>query len=141
MEKRTLYCLDLRRHHPARIFIHHLVIQNSVPLMSGKGYSFINLHSTFSHDAKADHLSSRLEGELFTDETTRILYATDASAYREMPLAVAVPKSVEDLKTLISICPGKSDFPDSPHRRHFSGRSGSGKWHCGGCFQKFYKDS
>jgi len=46
-------------------------------------------------------LSSRLEGELFTDETTRILYATDASAYREIPLAVAVPKSVEDLKALI----------------------------------------
>src|SRR5450631_96602 len=46
-------------------------------------------------------LSSRLEGELFTDETTRILYATDASAYREIPLAVAVPKSVEDLRTLI----------------------------------------
>src|SRR5450631_291064 len=46
-------------------------------------------------------LSSRFEGELFTDETTRILYATDASAYREIPLAVAVPKSMEDLKTLI----------------------------------------
>ena len=50
---------------------------------------------------KLTSLSSRLEGELFTDETTRILYATDASAYREIPLAVAVPKSVEDLKTLI----------------------------------------
>src|ERR1700676_5261600 len=46
-------------------------------------------------------LSRQLEGELFTDETTRILYATDASAYREIPLAVAVPKSVEDLKKLI----------------------------------------
>jgi FAD/FMN-containing dehydrogenase/Fe-S oxidoreductase len=46
-------------------------------------------------------LSARLDGELFTDETTRILYATDASAYREMPLAVAVPESVEDLKKLI----------------------------------------
>jgi FAD/FMN-containing dehydrogenase/Fe-S oxidoreductase len=48
------------------------------------------------------HLSTLLEGELFTDETTRILYATDASAYREIPLAVAVPKTAEDLKTLIS---------------------------------------
>src|SRR6202163_579236 len=46
-------------------------------------------------------LSRQLEGELFTDETTRILYATDASAYREIPLAVAIPKSVEDLKKLI----------------------------------------
>ena len=32
----------------------------------------------------------------------RTLYATDASAYREMPLAVAIPKSVADIKTLIS---------------------------------------
>ncbi len=46
-------------------------------------------------------LSDELEGELFTDETTRILYATDASAYREIPEAVAVPKSVDDLKKLI----------------------------------------
>src|SRR5450755_4450915 len=47
------------------------------------------------------HLSTLLEGELFTDETTRILYATDASAYREIPLAVAVPKTTGDLKKLI----------------------------------------
>ncbi len=47
------------------------------------------------------HLSSQLEGELYTDETTRILYATDASAYREIPLAVAVPRSVGDLKKLV----------------------------------------
>jgi FAD/FMN-containing dehydrogenase/Fe-S oxidoreductase len=47
------------------------------------------------------HFSDQLEGELFLDETTRILYATDASAYREIPMAVAVPRSVEDLKKLI----------------------------------------
>jgi FAD/FMN-containing dehydrogenase/Fe-S oxidoreductase len=51
---------------------------------------------------KLINLSSRLDGELYTDDTTRILYATDASAYREIPLAVAVPKSMEDLKKLIS---------------------------------------
>jgi len=47
------------------------------------------------------HFSDQLEGELFLDETTRILYATDASAYREIPLAVAIPHSVRDLKKLI----------------------------------------
>ena len=46
-------------------------------------------------------LAAELEGDFFTDETTRILYATDASAYREMPIAVAVPKSETDLKKLI----------------------------------------
>jgi len=32
----------------------------------------------------------------------RRIYATDASAYQEMPLAVAFPKDVDDLRTLIS---------------------------------------
>src|SRR5215217_1395098 len=52
-----------------------------------------------------DQLSSfskQLEGELYYDNTMRTLYATDASAYREMPLAVAIPKSLEDIKALIS---------------------------------------
>jgi FAD/FMN-containing dehydrogenase/Fe-S oxidoreductase len=47
-------------------------------------------------------LSGRLEGELFLDDTMRVLYSTDASAYREIPLAVAIPKSVDDLKKLIA---------------------------------------
>nr|WP_262903868.1 FAD-binding and (Fe-S)-binding domain-containing protein [Sphingobacterium bovistauri] len=32
----------------------------------------------------------------------RLLYATDASAYRELPLAVAIPKSEEDISKLIA---------------------------------------
>jgi len=47
-------------------------------------------------------LGKQLEGDLFSDTTMRTLYATDASAYREMPLAVAIPKSVGDLKKLIA---------------------------------------
>jgi FAD/FMN-containing dehydrogenase/Fe-S oxidoreductase len=48
-----------------------------------------------------EQLSRQLSGDLFTDTKLRILYATDASAYREMPLAVAIPKNVEDIKQLI----------------------------------------
>jgi FAD/FMN-containing dehydrogenase/Fe-S oxidoreductase len=47
-------------------------------------------------------LAGDLEGELYDDDTMRTLYATDASAYREMPQAVAVPKTVADLKKLIA---------------------------------------
>ena len=47
-------------------------------------------------------MSTELEGELYYDRTMRILYATDASAYREMPLAVAIPRSVDDIKKLIA---------------------------------------
>lgn len=46
-------------------------------------------------------LSTQLKGELFTDEVHRRLYATDASAYRELPLAVAIPKGKEDLISLV----------------------------------------
>jgi FAD/FMN-containing dehydrogenase len=40
---------------------------------------------------KLKQLSKSLEGQLYTDKTMRTLYATDASAYQEMPLAVAIP--------------------------------------------------
>ncbi len=51
---------------------------------------------------KLKELAAQLEGDLFHDKTIRTLYATDASAYREMPLAVAIPKTIKDLHTLIS---------------------------------------
>ncbi|HET9486997.1 MAG TPA: FAD-linked oxidase C-terminal domain-containing protein [Chryseosolibacter sp.] len=46
-------------------------------------------------------LKETLEGELFTDETTRRLYATDASAYREIPAAVVFPGNEADIVRLI----------------------------------------
>ncbi len=52
--------------------------------------------------SKLHELAIELEGDFFTDETIRTLYATDASAYREMPLAVAIPASVNDIKKLIA---------------------------------------
>lgn len=48
-----------------------------------------------------DDLKQGFQGELHFDQTHQILYATDASAYREKPLAVALPKTNEDLKRLI----------------------------------------
>src|SRR6266498_33735 len=51
---------------------------------------------------KLQQLARKLEGELYFDKAMRILYATDASAYRELPLAVAIPKSVDDIKQLIA---------------------------------------
>ena len=47
-------------------------------------------------------LAKQLEGDLFFDKTIRTLYATDASSYREMPLAVAIPKTKEDISKLIA---------------------------------------
>ncbi|MGJ1197087.1 FAD-binding and (Fe-S)-binding domain-containing protein [Sphingobacterium spiritivorum] len=53
-------------------------------------------------EEKLRRLSEVLEGELLWDKQTKILYATDASAYREMPTAVAYPRNVKDLQELIA---------------------------------------
>jgi FAD/FMN-containing dehydrogenase/Fe-S oxidoreductase len=46
--------------------------------------------------------ATELEGELHFDTVMRTLYATDASAYREMPTAVAIPATISDIKKLIN---------------------------------------
>lgn len=46
-------------------------------------------------------LRGKLSGELHDGEWMRTLYATDASIYREMPAAVAFPKTGEDIKQII----------------------------------------
>ena len=50
---------------------------------------------------KFDQLKTQLEGDLFIDTVQRILYSTDASQYKEMPLAVTRPKNKEDINKII----------------------------------------
>ncbi len=47
------------------------------------------------------NLKDGFEGALFFDELSKVVYATDASAYREIPFGVAHPKTKNDLKKLI----------------------------------------
>ena len=51
--------------------------------------------------SRIEDLSAILEGDLYSDYPNRLLYATDASVYREVPMAVCRPKSANDLKVLI----------------------------------------
>ncbi len=46
-------------------------------------------------------LKNQLDGDVFTDNVQRVLYATDASSYREMPVAVTRPKNKEDIRKII----------------------------------------
>lgn len=50
-----------------------------------------------------EKLRSEFEGDLFIDDSTRLIYSTDASAYREKPLAVALPRNANDIKKLIHL--------------------------------------
>ncbi|CAL2106228.1 FAD-binding protein [Tenacibaculum sp. 190524A02b] len=47
-------------------------------------------------------LAQQLTGELLFDDLHKNIYATDASVYRKIPLAVAFPKNKEDIQQLIS---------------------------------------
>jgi FAD/FMN-containing dehydrogenase/Fe-S oxidoreductase len=47
-------------------------------------------------------LASQIEGELYFDDLMKTLYATDASVYRMLPLAVALPKNSKDIIALIN---------------------------------------
>lgn len=47
-------------------------------------------------------LHNSLSGDVLFDNLHKTLYATDASVYRKIPLAVAFPKDEKDIKTLIA---------------------------------------
>jgi FAD/FMN-containing dehydrogenase/Fe-S oxidoreductase len=60
--------------------------------------AIMNQTITLNH---LENLRKSLEGDLFLDETSRLLYSTDASAYREKPIGVARPKNTDDIKKII----------------------------------------
>ena len=60
--------------------------------------------ATRSHELSHDQLhslSERMQGRLATGPVLRKLYATDASEYQELPLAVAFPETEADIAALI----------------------------------------
>jgi len=52
--------------------------------------------------AQFENFKSHLDGDFFTDELMKSIYATDASVYRKLPLAVAYPKNKNDIKKLVA---------------------------------------
>ena len=52
-------------------------------------------------DSKLTKLAKQLDGDLCDSDLIKYLYATDASVYRKLPLAVALPKSTKDLISLV----------------------------------------
>ena len=51
-----------------------------------------------------DDLEAIVEGEVRFDTYSRNLYATDASAYHQLPIGVVVPTSVEDVQAVMEYC-------------------------------------
>ena len=46
-------------------------------------------------------LAAKIAGELRVDDLSRAIYSTDASEYQEKPLAVALPRSENDVREII----------------------------------------
>jgi FAD/FMN-containing dehydrogenase/Fe-S oxidoreductase len=61
---------------------------------------------THAIDIKAlvKELQSKIEGEVRFDDASRALYATDGSNYRQIPIGVVIPKSIEDVVHVVAIC-------------------------------------
>ncbi len=51
--------------------------------------------------SRLNTLAGLLDGDLLYDEVSRLIYATDASAYRQKPLAIALPKHKNDIHNII----------------------------------------
>jgi FAD/FMN-containing dehydrogenase/Fe-S oxidoreductase len=55
-------------------------------------------------DALESALRRNVRGEVRFDNGSRALYATDASNYRQVPIAVVIPRDVDDVIAAVSIC-------------------------------------
>src|SRR5579883_553644 len=49
-------------------------------------------------------LRSRIAGEVRFSDGDRALYATDGSNYRQVPIGVVIPRSMEDVVTTMALC-------------------------------------
>src|SRR5882672_3776028 len=54
-------------------------------------------------DALAAELRSTISGEVRFDEGTRALYAVDGSNYRQVPIGVVIPKTIEDVVQTVAL--------------------------------------
>jgi FAD/FMN-containing dehydrogenase/Fe-S oxidoreductase len=55
-------------------------------------------------DGLARALSGRLAGEVRFDMGSRALYATDGSNYRQVPIGVVLPRTIDDVVAAVEIC-------------------------------------
>jgi FAD/FMN-containing dehydrogenase/Fe-S oxidoreductase len=58
-------------------------------------------------------LRQHVRGEVRFDQASKALYASDASNYRQIPLAVVVPADVDDLLATVAVC-RRNDVPFLP---------------------------
>jgi FAD/FMN-containing dehydrogenase/Fe-S oxidoreductase len=51
-------------------------------------------------------LRAHIQGEVRFDDGSRALYATDASNYRQVPIGVVIPRTIDDVTATVEVCRG-----------------------------------
>ena len=54
--------------------------------------------------ALASELCACIEGEVRFDAGSRALYATDASNYRQVPIGIVLPRTIDDVIETVAVC-------------------------------------
>ena len=66
----------------------------------------VSISNELDHDAQllADELSAGIDGEVRFDAGSRATYSTDSSNYRQVPVGVVVPRSIDDVIATVAAC-------------------------------------
>ena len=75
-------------------------------------------------EALVTALRAAVEGEVRFDTGSRATYASDSSNYRQVPLGVVVPRTVDDAVAAVEVCARLRRPGAVPRRRHQPGRAG-----------------
>lgn len=78
--------------------------QADLPLHIGRIETASRAYPTAKAQQLAAALAARIAGEVRFDDGTRALYATDASNYRQVPIGVVIPKTLEDVVATVRLC-------------------------------------
>lgn len=85
-----------------------MAVETIVPLstISGQEKHFENKKSIGAAEIRTlkSELERHLEGEVRFDDGSRALHAVDASNYRQVPIGVVIPKSIDDVIQTIAFC-------------------------------------
>jgi FAD/FMN-containing dehydrogenase/Fe-S oxidoreductase len=74
--------------------------------MQQNAADFVPVSKFSSADASglAEALRARVRGDVRFDNSSRALYATDGSNYRQVPIGVVLPRDADDVQAAVSVC-------------------------------------
>jgi FAD/FMN-containing dehydrogenase/Fe-S oxidoreductase len=62
------------------------------------------IHSHIDKFGLETELRKQIQGEVRFDDGSRVLYAVDSSNYRQVPIGVVIPKSIDEVVRTVAVC-------------------------------------